>query len=88
MIDVLQYLGSIILILHKLPQMYRTFKNRNTLKDLSLVKFFMGVVGGLIMLAWGILSNNWGVVLLNIFCSVYESFNLGFIVRSIRRKKG
>jgi len=87
MIDILQYLGSIILILHKLPQMYRTFKNRNSLKDLSLLKFSGGVAGGLFMLAWGILSNNWGVVLLNIFCSVYESFNLGFIVRSIRRKK-
>ena len=87
MIDALQYIGSIILILHKLPQMYRTFKNRNTLKDLSLVKFFMGVVGSLIMLAWGIGTANWGVVLLNMFCSVYESFNLGFIVRSIRRNR-
>ena len=87
MIDALQYIGSIILILHKLPQMYRTFRNRDSLKDLSLVKFFMGVVGGLVMLAWGIGTGNWGVVLLNVFCSVYETFNLWFIVRSIRRKK-
>ena len=87
MIDAFQYIGSIILIFHKLPQMYRTFKNRDSLKDLSLLKFSMGVVGGLVMLVWGIGTSNWGVVLLNIFCSVYETFNLWFIVRSIRRKK-
>lgn len=87
MIDILQYLGSLILILHKLPQMYRTFKNKNTLKDLSLLKFSGGVAGGIFMLLWGIGTSNWGVVLLNLFCIVYEAFNLGFIVRSIRRKK-
>jgi len=87
MIDILQYLGSLILILHKLPQMYRTFKNKDTLKDLSLLKFSGGVVGGLFMLSWALYTYNWGVVALNMFHIVYESFNLGFIVRSIRRKK-
>jgi len=87
MIDILQYLGSIILILHKLPQMYRTFKNRNSLKDLSLLKFFGGTVGEAFMLSWVLYTYNLGVVALSIFSIVYESFNLGFIIRSIRRKK-
>ena len=87
MIDLLQYIGSLILILHKLPQLYRAYKNRNELKDLSLVKYILGTLGGVVMAAWGAGTGNLGIVFLNVYLLVNETIVLGFIVRVIRRKR-
>jgi len=87
MIDLLQYIGTAILILHKFPQIYTAYKERDQLKGFSLVKFGMGIVGGIFMGVWALAKGNWGVVALNIFCIAYESSIFILIFRLKRKKK-
>jgi len=86
LIELLQYTGSFILAVHKFPQMYRAYKERNELKGFSLTKFLMGAVGSLMMLLWALATGNYGIVGLNLICIAYESSIAVLIIRVMRRR--
>ena len=86
-VNLLQYIASLILIIHKLPQLYRAYKNRNELKDLSLIKYFLGTLGGIFMAAWGVATNNLGIVFLNVYLLINETIILALIIRVIHKER-
>lgn len=86
-VNLLQYIGTIILILHKFPQIYRAYKCRDKLEGFSITKFTMGAIGGIFMGLWGAVTNNWGIVGLNIFCTTYETIILALVLRLKLKKK-
>lgn len=71
MLEILVDIGSFIGFVSMLPQMRRTWKNRRTLKDLSLSSYIMGVIAFLLMVSYFYANGVYGAFVINLFSLLY-----------------
>lgn len=65
-VDILGYLAGAITALTFLPQVIKTAREKSA-KDISLMMFLIAAVNEIMWIAYGILLDNWVIILTNSF---------------------
>jgi uncharacterized protein with PQ loop repeat len=74
--------GNILFFISSLPQLYRTYQRRHTLRDLSIVSWLIQIVASICFLSAGMLSGAWFAVALNVFNIAYAGVTAYWINRT------
>jgi uncharacterized protein with PQ loop repeat len=70
-VPVLLDLGNILFFLGNLPQLYRSYQHRHTLRDLSIYTWVIQIFAALCFCSAGIVTGAWFAVILNGFNIAY-----------------
>ncbi len=81
-VDVLGYSAGAITSLTFLPQVLKTWKNKSA-KDISLLMFLIAAVNEIMWIVYGVLLNNWVIILTN---AIVLSMSLIMIYFKLRYK--
>lgn len=81
-VDILGYAAGAITSLTFLPQVIKTWKEKSA-KDVSLLMFIIAAVNEVMWIAYGVLLNNWVIILTN---SIVLAMSLTMIYLKLRYK--
>ncbi|MEO5563586.1 MAG: SemiSWEET transporter [Chitinophagaceae bacterium] len=76
-IDILGYSAGVVTAVTFLPQVIKTWKEKSA-KDISLMMFVIAIVNEIMWIAYGILLNNWIIILTNSILMVMASIIIYF----------
>jgi MtN3 and saliva related transmembrane protein len=81
-VDILGYSAGFITSLTFLPQVIKTWKEKSA-KDISLMMFIIAAVNEVMWIVYGVLLNNWVIILTN---SIVLTMSLIMIFLKLRYK--
>ncbi len=81
-VDILGYSAGFITSLTFLPQVIKTWKEKSA-KDISLLMFLIAAVNEIMWIVYGVLLNNWVIILTN---SIVLAMSLIMIFLKLRYK--
>ena len=84
--DILGYVGGILTSLSFIPQVIKSWKTKSV-KDLSILMLIVSVIGGLLWLAYGVLSHAMPIVIMNVLFIFVIAFQLFLKVMYDRKEK-
>ena len=82
-VDILGYSAGFITSLTFLPQVIKTWKEKSA-KDISLMMFIIAAVNEVMWIVYGVLLNNWVIILTN---SIVLTMSLIMIFLKLRYNK-
>lgn len=85
MIEILGFTAALLTTISFLPQAIKVWKTRSA-EDLSLAMFLLFTIGVFLWLIYGIMINNYPVIISNSFTLVFALSILAFKVKEIRSK--
>ena len=85
MIEILGFTAALLTTISFLPQAIKVWKTRSA-EDLSLAMFLLFTIGVFLWLIYGIMLNNYPVIISNSFTLVFALSILAFKVKEIRSK--
>ncbi|MBU2589522.1 MAG: hypothetical protein KJ939_01410 [Nanoarchaeota archaeon] len=75
LVELIGYLGSVLVVISLIPQAYRSWKSKST-KDLSLLRYIIYLFGLFLLIAYGFLISNGPILVLNLSALVIAGFIL------------
>jgi len=78
-------IGAVFILLSTIPQMIKTYQNRNNLKDLSFWWVLLGSVGASLLSVWAFSMKAWMVLALELVWVCYSIFTIWHL---LRKKEG
>ena len=85
MIEILGFTAALLTTISFLPQAIKVWKTRSA-EDLSLAMFLLFTIGVFLWLIYGLMINNYPVIISNSFTLVFALSILAFKVKEIRSK--
>ncbi|MBS7614789.1 hypothetical protein KEJ18_03550 [Candidatus Bathyarchaeota archaeon] len=88
MVTIILDVGNCLFFFGGFPQLIKTIKNRKTLKDLSVLTFFLYMVATILFVVIGAMLGSWMTLIFNSVNACYFCTIIYWVKKAERRTKG